>query len=462
MNKHSILAAALAYATIANPVSAQARPTEATLQSLAQVDDVVLEQMTSSHLPGVAVAVVDHGKILKLSGYGSANLEWNAQVDPDTRFQLASATKVFTAVSLMRLVEQRRLKLDQPISDFFQDAPESWHSITVRMLANHTSGLDEDLGEPRPKTVADAVAAAMKRPLAYEPGSEARYGFTDFTILRAILEKTTGMTLPEIFRTEITDPLGMSATAFATAAEGGPVRTSDVLTKRSSIYAWDGERQRTSEFFFEPLGYGAGGLYSSARDLARFSVALDNEELLSSSSMAELTTPATLPDGSKAGFGIGWTVKTYRGVPAVGHSGGPALADILRIPSRGLSVIVLTNQQIFYPLLAERIADLYLPEPSFQVIADRQPTLTGRFRLALETLDPATEAEGSNALEPLRSSFGQAYLTGVGPVKSVRLLSERNAGDEIVRVYLVEFARKSDQFLAITDRAGFLRTIRPN
>ena len=140
-----------------------------------QIDDIVTEQMKVSHLPGVAVAIVDHGRVTKLATYGEANLEWPAKVDPDTRFQLASATKLFTGILLMRAVEQGRLSLDDPISTFFP-APESWSGVHVRQLANHTSGLNEDLGQPRPKTLAGAVAASMKQPLAYEPGTEARYG----------------------------------------------------------------------------------------------------------------------------------------------------------------------------------------------------------------------------------------------------------------------------------------------
>jgi len=130
------------------------------------VDDIIREQMQISHLPGVAVAIVDDGRVTKLAGYGEANLEWPAKVDADTRFQIASATKLFTAILLMRSVEQGKLSLDDSISQFFPDAPESWSRITVRQLANHTSGLSEDLGQPRPTTVSAAVAAAMKQPLA--------------------------------------------------------------------------------------------------------------------------------------------------------------------------------------------------------------------------------------------------------------------------------------------------------
>src|SRR5829696_1858487 len=172
------------------------------------IDDIVREQMAVSHIPGVAVAIVERGKTVKLAGYGEANLEWPSSVDVNTRFQLASATKLFTGVLLMRLVERRALSLDEPVARFFDGAPADWRRITVRQLANHSSGLPEDLGTPAPKTVAAIVAAAMARPLAYEPGAEERYGFTDFVVLRAILEKVSGKPLPTLLNDEIAAPLG--------------------------------------------------------------------------------------------------------------------------------------------------------------------------------------------------------------------------------------------------------------
>ena len=97
-----------------------------------RVDNLVADQMKVSHLPGVALAIVDHGKVTKLAAYGDANLEWPAKVDVDTRFQLASATKLFTGILLMRSVEQGKLSLDDRISKFFPASPDAWSRIRVR------------------------------------------------------------------------------------------------------------------------------------------------------------------------------------------------------------------------------------------------------------------------------------------------------------------------------------------
>lgn len=427
------------------------------------VDDVVVEQMKVSKLPGVAVAIIDDGTVTKLAGYGDANLEWPAKVDVDTRFQLASATKIFTGILLMRSVEQGRVSLDDPISKFFPGAPVSWSKIRVRQLANHSSGLNEDLGQPRPKSLADAVAAAMKQPLAYEPGTEARYGFTDFTILRAIIEKVYALSLPELLDRELVAPLGLTGTGFAMAAEEDAVRTGELIRKRASIYGWTGDHQRTSEFFFEPLGYGAGGLYSSAGDLAKLFAAIDKGRILRSESLRELTTPAALPNGKKSGFGVGWTVRDYRGVPVVGHSGGPALADIVRIPSQKRTIVVLTNQRNFYPVLAERIADLSIPEPPLKAIADDRPrtsaNLLGLFGAASSGMDDIQfVAPGSKPSEPLRSVFGKALIRAVGQLRQATLVNVLADG---WRVYRLQFQRKQWDWKVKIDEEGRISDLRP-
>jgi CubicO group peptidase (beta-lactamase class C family) len=427
------------------------------------VDDIISEQTKVSHLPGVAVAIVDDGRVTKLRGYGDANLEWPAKVDPNTKFQLASATKLFTGILLMRSVERGKLSLDDPISKFFPGAPESWASIKVRQLANHTSGLNESLGQPRPKTLADAVAASMKQPLAYQPGTEARYGFTDFTILRAILEKVNGATLPQLLDRELLKPLALIDTGFAMAQDDGPVRTGEVLTRRASVYGWSGDRQRTSEFFFEPLGYGAGGLFSSARDLAKLFAALDRGQIVSPQSLKELTTAATLPAGRKSGFGIGWTVRDYHGVPVVGHSGGPALSDVLRIPSQRRTIIVLTNQQNFYPVLAERIADLTIRVPPLPGGADEKPAIAANLLGLWKALgsggdDKPFVAKGGDPGAPLRTGFGKALVEAVGPLKRAVLV---HAGPDGERIYRLQFERKQWDWAVKADDAGLIADMHP-
>jgi CubicO group peptidase (beta-lactamase class C family) len=323
--------------------------------------------------------------------------------------------------------------------------------------------LNENLGEPPPKTVAEAVAASMKQPLAYEPGTEARYGFTDFIILRAILEKMSGATLPELAEQEIIKPLALTSTGFAMADDDGTVRSAELIPHRASIYSWAGDRQRVADFFFAPLGYGAGGLYSSVRDLAQLFAAIDQGKVLKPESLAAITTPAVLPSGGKSGFGIGWTVRDYHGVPVVGHSGGPALADILKIPSQGRTIIVLTNQQTFYPLLAERIADLTIPEPPASRAVDDKPAIAANLRGLFAAVASGAEdkrfiAEGSHPGDPLKSGFGKAALDAVGSLISATLVRVDPDGS---RIYRLKFPRKTWDWVVKADSVGRIADIHP-
>lgn len=433
------------------------------------IDDIVRAAMARSHIPGAAVAVVERGRVVKLAAYGTANLEWQAPVDVDTKFQLASATKIFTGIALMRLVERGVLSLDDPLTKFFPDAPASWKAVRIAQLATHSSGLDDDLGQPRPQTVDAIVAAAKQRPLAYAPGSEARYGFTDFVVLRATLEIAAGKPLPTILDEEIFAPLRLGGPHFAFARNDGPsIRSADVVPHRASIHAWSDGRQRVSEFLYGEQGYGAGGLYASIRDLAAVFVALDRGALLKSASWQALLTPPVLANGRRAGFGIGWTVRRYRGTHVAGHSGGPALADILRVDERQLTIAVLCNQQRYYPLLAEAIADLYLPPaPAAAPIDDAAPTLTALLRTTLREaaagrVDAAAfERTAANASAAFLTDFGRALLEAVGPAGKVELLAERHEGDRRVRTYRVSFAHKTMAWRLETNAADRIEALRP-
>lgn len=432
-----------------------------------RLDDYIGEQMRLSHVPGVAVAIVRDGKVEAIRSYGRADLEWDAPVGPDTRFQLASATKLFTGVALMRLVERGAIGLDDPITKHLPDAPEAWRAITIHHLATHMSGLPENLGE-HPDSVAGVVAAAQKLPLAYAPGTRSQYGFTDFTVLRAILEKISGKSLPDLYRDEIFAPAGLKDSGFDFARQEGPIRSARPLPRRASIYAWKEGEQRRSDYLYGETGYGAGGLYSSARDMAAFFAALDSGKLLKPESFRLLQQAPLLADGKPAGFGVGWTARRYRGVPVVGHSGGPALADVLRIDDRKLTVIVLTNQQRLLPLLAEGIVDFHLPAPPAPVgIADPQPALTATMRAAFAgaaagKVDQARFGEGGRQRSlPFLTDFGAVLLGAVGPVERVTLLEDATAGAGRERRYAIQFERKLMYWRLVTDAQGRIEDMHP-
>jgi CubicO group peptidase (beta-lactamase class C family) len=331
-------------------------------ERLASVDGFLRARLEEHHIPALSVAIVQNGAILMADAYGLANLEWNVAATPDTMFQLASVTKLFTATLLMALVEDGEIRLGAPVPEYLPESPASWRAITVEHLASHTSGIPDDVGSVA--SVEEAVAAAARLPLESEPGEKVRYGLLDFTVLTHVLQTVTGKGFQALLRDRLLTPLDMVSTRFDNMAElpDHPVRVSDVLPRRASVYEWVGEAQRTYAFLFADWTYSAGGLYSSAADIARWAAALDSGEFLADESMRRMWTRQRLSGGGEGAFGGGWIVDEHGGRKVTGHSGGPALADIVRFPEERLTIAVLTNQQNLRPYLAMGVADLLVRE----------------------------------------------------------------------------------------------------
>jgi CubicO group peptidase (beta-lactamase class C family) len=324
------------------------------------IDQYLQAQMAKEHIPGLAIAMVRDGRILKLKSYGLANLEWNIAATPDTAYQLASATKLLTATALMRLVEARKLALDDPITRHLPEAPSAWRAITIRHLTTHTSGLKDLLALPKlPGSLDEAMQTAFQLPLQHTPGETTAYASSDYCVLMRLIERVTGKPFSAFMHEELFAPLGMTASGFDGAVESGLVRKSALVRHRTSIYDWEGGVQKNQAFLFPSWTYPAGGLYSSAADLARWAVALDQGKLLKPETLRQMWTSARLNDGETGPFGVGWIVAEHQGRKVVGHSGGPALADVVRFVDDRLTIAVLTNQQHLMPYLAMGVADLY-------------------------------------------------------------------------------------------------------
>jgi CubicO group peptidase (beta-lactamase class C family) len=437
-----------------------------------EVDELARVQMDRSHIPAMAVVVVRDGAVQKLTGYGTAHLDWDAPASPGTAFQMASGTKPFTGVLLMTLVEQGRLDLDAPVRRYLPDAPDTWNNVTIRHLATHTSGLKRDFGPGQSfATVEEAVAAAYGLPFDYETGTQSQYALTDFVVLTRILEKVSGRGFVDLLREQVARPLGMEDTGFDDAVEDGPVRSWLPLKGRATTYRWNGAAQRAYVFDYPRFTYSAGGLFSSAADVGRLFVALARGTLLKPASLERMWTPATLADGRKGEFGVGWVVGRYRGLRAIGHSGGPALSDLLYFPDRKLGIAVLTNQGALFPVLAELVADLYLPadaRPEDREIPDPDPDLTSRLRSLVVAIGQGTvreedfSPEGRKGVLPALREFGGPLMRQVGPLTSFRLIGRQARGDRTEHVYRAYFGRHPMKWRFVLDTDGRISDLEPS
>jgi CubicO group peptidase (beta-lactamase class C family) len=435
------------------------------------VDDFARTQMARSHIPAMAIVVVKDGTIQKMAAYGTADLDWEGAATPHTAFQMASGTKAFTGTLLMKMVRQGKLSLDDSVTRYLPDAPESWKKITIRHLASHTSGLKMSPGDKPFATIDDAVAAAYLLPFEYETGARSQYALTDFVVLTKILEKVSGRPFVTLLDEELVRPLGMEDTRLDDATEDGPVRSWRPIRGRAITYKWNGSEQRAYAFYYPRYTYSAGGLFSSAADVAKLLVALSRKTILDAPSLDAMWTPATLAGGGTGEFAVGWVSGRYRGLRAVGHSGGPALSDIVYFPDQDLGVAVLTNQGALFPILADLVADLYLPADARAVdpaVDDTEPKVTERLRAVVRGLAEGTvreedfSEEGKKGIVPAMRQFGVAMAKELEPLRDFRLIGRKVDGAKRDYTYRANFGAHPMKWRFVLDADGRIADIDPS
>ncbi len=428
-----------------------------------RVDDYIARQMAINHVPGAAVAIVRDGKIVKMKGYGQANLEWRQPVTADTAFQLASSTKPLTGMLMMRLQEEGKLKLTDSLAKYIADAPESWRAITLRQLVDHSSGISDNIPGAG-KTLDEFVAAAKDKPLAHVPGASAEYGIAGYIVLSKVIEVASGMPYTQALRHYVTGPLGMHAD-FEHSTGSADMRGFEVVPQRAGIYEWTDTRYKNANFHYGPLSYDAGGLLASATDLAKLSIALDGGKFLRRESVAEMWRPERLGNGEVNGFGAGWVVREINGRKTVGHSGGPALADILRYPDERMTFIVLTNGKSLYPYLAQGVSELYLPPvaaPMPQGIADVMPQATAAMRktiadgVAGRVDEELFSDEARKEFVPDYRTFLLPFLRSLPRLDELVLVSEKTTDDGLQRRYRARHGKKDVTWQVDVDKEGKL------
>jgi CubicO group peptidase (beta-lactamase class C family) len=328
--------------------------------SLDGLDALLAGAMERALIPGLAVAVVRDGRTLALRALGRASLELDVAARPDSVFPIASVTKAFTSVLVMKAVEDGRLSLDDRLADLAGDLvrplPAAWRPVTVRQMLAHISGLPDLIASPLTVSwLADeregALAAAAALPMQFEPGTEWRYNQTNYVLLGAILEGLHDRPFDEILSGTILAPLGLGATTYGDArdvvAGRGPWYTRLDLGGPEPRLA---DHVRPAWLTYPPFAHPCAGLNSTAAELAAFVDAVAGGRLLSPDTVKALWQVPVLADGRPAGpdptssVALGWLVEDLAGHTLAGGTGGGSVAFRHAVGER-LTVAVLTNLQ---------------------------------------------------------------------------------------------------------------------
>ena len=304
--------------------------------------------------PGAAVMVISDGKIVHQKGYGLANVETRRPITAQTTFDLASASKQFTAMAVMILAERGKLSYSDTLSRFFPELPPYASRITVRHLLTHTSGIPDymDVFSKRPEGVnpepssRDVIALLARIPEPhFAAGDKYEYSNSGYVVLGQIVEKVSGLSFPAFMKAQVFHPLGMERTIVSDRIIA-PSPNRAVSYDASWIFGW---RYRNADYTALNRIYGDGNVNTSLDDMYQWDRALDTEVLVKRGTLAQAFQPSQLNDGTKSNYGFGWRLLTWYGRPILQHGGAWAgfRTNIARVPSERLTVVVLSNVTTF-------------------------------------------------------------------------------------------------------------------
>ena len=335
-----------------------------------QIDELLRHEIQELRIPGLAAAVVQDGRLLYMHSYGIANIEWDEPVRKNTAFQIASVTKLFTSTLVMKFMQEGKIRLDDPISNYLDNAPLSWKNIEVRHLLSHQSGIPwpASIGgflgtkpstTDKPATKEQVFKDMTDSALVFKPGSKESYMNGDAFVLQMVLEKIGGKNIEDIFSEEVFMPLHMNDSGFDTEYRNFPAQVMKPIKNKSQLFTKGKNGPLIYKSFYNPTSYCSGGLYMSLEDAVKWAMALDKGDFLKPGTVNQVQTNMPLNGSFTA---LGWNRENLNGHIAVGHSGGPGLGDILRFPQQKLTIIVFSNYADMYPYLAASIARLYFPD----------------------------------------------------------------------------------------------------
>jgi CubicO group peptidase (beta-lactamase class C family) len=352
------------------PATAQT-PASLPADKLAKIEAAITAVMSRQSIPGLSIAIVTDNELRWQSGYGMADVENFVPAKASTVYRIASVSKTLTAVAAMQLAEQGKLDLDAPVQKYAPSFPTKNFPITTRQLLAHLSGIrhykpGEVERTNRYESLTDALNIFKDDPLEHEPGTRFTYTTFGYTLLGAVIEGASGMTFIDYMRERVFKPAGMKQT------QADDLYT--IIRNRARGYSprvygrFDGNF-RNAALMDSSYKIPGGGLVSTAEDLARFAIAVQNGALIKQEMFEQMTKSQKTRDGRETGYGYGWYIDRREGRQPDGsiwHGGVQAgfTADLWIMPKKRFALVILTNLEgggrLGLGTVANQIADIAL------------------------------------------------------------------------------------------------------
>lgn len=327
--------------------------------------DEIFRSCNGAATPGASAAVIKDGKLAWQKGYGTADLEYDVPITPDTIFHVASVSKQFTAMALVLLEQDRKLSLDDDVRKYLPELPDYGHRIAIRNLLQHTSGVRDQwqtlalAGWRLDDVITQKQILRMlfhQKELNFEPGTNYLYSNGGYTLAAEIVARVSGKALPEFCDERIFRPLGMTHTHFQDDHRR-------IVRNRAYSYESTGDGYRALPLNF--ANFGATSLFTTAPDLVKWLDNFREPKVGGPAAVARLEQPAVLASGRKIDYALGVGLGTYRGLRTISHSGIDAgyRSYVVWFPEQKTGIAVLSNLASFDPTeAADKIAAVYLEQ----------------------------------------------------------------------------------------------------
>jgi CubicO group peptidase (beta-lactamase class C family) len=340
-------------------------------QNYEETFDRMISQKYPTDEPGTAVLIAKEGEVIYNKAFGIADLELDVPMKKDMVFEIGSITKQFTAISILMLLEEGKLALDDDITKYIDDYPTHGHTITIHHLLTHTSGIKSytSMGEWQGKWRQDYkpkefIDFFKNEPMNFAPGEKFSYNNSAYFLLGYIIKQVSGESYPEFLEKHIFKPLNMANTYYGSQTEIIEDRASGYQSKNGFVNA---------EYLSLTQPYSAGAIMSTVSDLYKWNKALHEYKLVEKETLQKAFTNYKLNNGEPINYGYGWAINEIHDISTIEHGGGifGFTTNAIYIPDKEVFVAMFTNRSDFSPSsVSTRIAAKAIGKP-YPVKEDR-------------------------------------------------------------------------------------------
>jgi len=397
------------------------------------LDKFIIGQIKERQLPGLSIAVIRDGKVVRAGGYGFANLELKVPATKETVYEIGSISKQFAAEAVMLLVEDGKLSLDDSIRKYLPaNAPEIWQKITVRNLLNHTSGLKDwtevkEFSYRREYSAEEFIDLVKSFPVQFQPNENWLYSNTNLPLIGIIVERASGKSFEDFVGERIIKPLSFPSIRFKHQEE--------VVANRAAGYVLRNEMWKNGEPFRPKVIAPSGGILANTIDLAKWWEAVLQGRVVKQTSLEQMLSPTKLNDGRLVAHGFAFFTDSFNGHKVIQHFGSTVggFGSIVKYyPNEKITVAVVNNLEdggFNSEYIAKRVANFYISGAFTGGLKEMPDAVPNQTQAHLQTLkdiadNKTPEILSANYASRLPETFRQQLGENLKQLKSFTYLGQ--------------------------------------